>query len=108
MGLFGPSFADVWQSGAESQGTIVGIRVRQKSDDESTITHEEYAVEVGPELLGIRQTGLAAFRVADLARDAHLLPSVQQAADEVLEGGSALAERLVARWVGGGARYAGA
>ena len=55
MGLFGPSFADVWQNGTESEGTIVGIKVRQKSDDESTITHEEYAVEVGADLIGVRQ-----------------------------------------------------
>jgi len=55
MGLFGPSFADVWQSGTESQGTIVGIKVRQKSEDESTYILEDYAVEVGGELVGIRQ-----------------------------------------------------
>lgn len=55
MGLFGPSFSSVWQDGAESPGLIVGIRVREKNEDESTYLVEEYAVEVGGELLGIRQ-----------------------------------------------------
>ena len=55
MGLFGPSFAGVWEKGVEAPGVIVGIRVREKSEDESTYILEEYAVEVGGELLGIRQ-----------------------------------------------------
>lgn len=55
MGLFGPSFMKVWQQGAPSEGTIVGIRRFQVSEDESTIDLEEYAVEVGGEVLGIRQ-----------------------------------------------------
>ncbi|HBD19152.1 MAG TPA: ATP-dependent DNA helicase RecG, partial [Arenimonas sp.] len=63
----------------------------------------------GPgELLGTRQTGLASFRVADLARDADLLPEVHRAADALLAEAPALAERVVARWVGGAARFAGA
>lgn len=55
MGLFGPSFEDVW-NGAQTPGTIVGIRLRQKNEDESTYLVEEYAVELETgELLGIRQ-----------------------------------------------------
>ncbi len=62
----------------------------------------------GPgELLGTRQTGLAQFRVADLIRDAALLPQVQRLADDLLTTDPARAERLVARWVGGAERYAG-
>jgi ATP-dependent DNA helicase RecG len=63
----------------------------------------------GPgELLGTRQTGLAAFRVADLARDAGLLPVVHDLADRLLAESPALAERVVQRWIGGAARYAAA
>ena len=41
----------------------------------------------GPgELLGTRQTGLMQLRVADLVRDADLLPGVQRAADLMLGG----------------------
>lgn len=55
MGLFGPSFENVWKSGVESPGVIVGIRVREKNEDESTYLEEDYAVETGGEVLGIRQ-----------------------------------------------------
>ena len=57
-------------------------------------------------MLGTRQTGEAAFRVADLARDAAVLPEVAAAADALLAADPAAAQRLVRRWVGGAARYA--
>ena len=63
----------------------------------------------GPgELLGTRQTGLAEFRIADLARDADLLPQVQRMAAALLADAPEVADRLVARWVGNAARYAAA
>ncbi|MFN7137136.1 MAG: ATP-dependent DNA helicase RecG, partial [Thermomonas sp.] len=63
----------------------------------------------GPgELLGTRQTGLASFRMADLVRDADLLPQVHALADRLLGEAPDVAERIIARWVGGAARYAAA
>ncbi len=63
----------------------------------------------GPgELLGTRQTGQLEFRVADLARDAHLLPVVQRVGEAMMRDHAHLAERLIVRWIGGAARYAGA
>ncbi len=63
----------------------------------------------GPgELLGTRQTGLAEFRLADLARDADLLPLVHEIGDALLRDAPASADRLVARWIGGAVRYASA
>jgi len=63
----------------------------------------------GPgELLGTRQTGLVGFRIADLARDADLLPQAQGIADALLRAAPAVADQLVERWIGGAARYAGA
>lgn len=63
----------------------------------------------GPgELLGTRQTGLAEFRVADLQRDADLLPRVQALGERIAASAPQLAARIVARWVGGAMRYASA
>jgi ATP-dependent DNA helicase RecG len=63
----------------------------------------------GPgELLGTRQTGLAEFRLADLQRDAALLPQVAALADRLLADAPDVADRVVARWIGGAARYAAA
>jgi ATP-dependent DNA helicase RecG len=60
----------------------------------------------GPgELLGTRQTGLAQLRVADLMRDADLLPRVQHSAERLLHGHPERVAALAARWVGGGERY---
>ena len=63
----------------------------------------------GPgELLGTRQTGLAAFRVADLARDAALLPQVHALSERLLREQPDIAEAIVVRWVGSAARFASA
>jgi len=63
----------------------------------------------GPgEVLGTRQAGIAAFRVADLARDAALLPHVAKTADELLVDDPAAVERLIGRWIGAATRYADA
>ena len=47
------------------------------------------------------------FRVADLSRDAHLLNRVPPLADELLTSHPQTVERLIRRWVGDAARFAG-
>ena len=54
----------------------------------------------GPgEVLGTRQTGVAGFRIADLARDRALLPLVQELAADIMANAPALVPRLMERWV---------
>jgi ATP-dependent DNA helicase RecG len=84
------------------------LAVMRETTDGFVIAEKDLELRGPGELLGTRQTGLAAFRVADLVRDAGLLPSVQQAADELLAAQPALGERLIARWIGSAARYAAA
>jgi hypothetical protein len=55
MGLFGPSFAKVWGQGAPAPGTLVGIRRSQVNEDESTYEVDDYAIDVGGEVIGVRQ-----------------------------------------------------
>lgn len=60
----------------------------------------------GPgELLGTRQTGLAQMRVADLLRDADLLPRVQIAAETLLRDWQPHVLPLISRWVGHAEQY---
>jgi len=60
----------------------------------------------GPgELLGTRQTGLAELRVADLMRDADLLPGVRDLAAALLDAGSACIAPLRRRWIGAAEEY---
>ena len=49
-------------------------------------------------LLGTRQTGLAALRIADLARDSALIPAAQELAHQ-LSRDAAVAELLIDRWL---------
>jgi len=54
----------------------------------------------GPgEIFGSRQTGLQRMRVADLARDARLIPQVQRVADLLIERHPERLAALTARWV---------
>ena len=52
-----------------------------------------------------RQTGLADMRVADLMRDADLLPAVQGAAETLLANNPEAVRGLTRRWVGSAERY---
>ena len=84
------------------------LDVLRRTGDGFVIAEEDLRLRGPGELLGTRQTGLAAFRIADLARDADLLPGVHQLADRLLDTAPGLVDQVVARWVGGAARYAGA
>ncbi len=84
------------------------LDVLRQSNDGFLIAEKDLELRGPGELLGTRQTGLAAFRIADLARDAGLLPQVHALADHLLAHAPDTADRLVARWVGGASRYAAA
>jgi len=84
------------------------LDVMRRTSNGFEIAEKDLELRGPGELLGTRQTGLAGFRVADLARDAALLPQVQRTADRLLAEHGTLAERLVARWVGSAERFAGA
>jgi ATP-dependent DNA helicase RecG len=80
----------------------------RETNDGFVIAEKDLELRGPGELLGTRQTGLAGFRVADLSRDAGLLPQVQTLADRLLAESPDLADRIVTRWVGSAARYASA
>jgi ATP-dependent DNA helicase RecG len=84
------------------------LEVMRQTNDGFRIAEKDLELRGPGEVLGTRQTGRLAFRVADLARDAHLLPAVQRVGEALLSVHPQRAERLVARWVGAAARYADA
>jgi ATP-dependent DNA helicase RecG len=60
----------------------------------------------GPgELLGTRQTGLPDYRVANIVRDASLMPQVQMTAEELRRSSTSRAAAIVRRWLGDAGRY---
>jgi ATP-dependent DNA helicase RecG len=84
------------------------LETLRETSDGFRIAEKDLQLRGPGELLGTRQTGLAAFRVADLARDADLLPQVRAIAERLLADSPALADQVIARWVGPAARYAAA
>ncbi len=84
------------------------LATMRETNDGFVIAEKDLELRGPGELLGTRQTGLAAFRVADLVRDAGLLPQVHALAEQLLADDPAAADRVIHRWVGGAARYASA
>jgi ATP-dependent DNA helicase RecG len=84
------------------------LSTMRETNDGFVIAERDLELRGPGELLGTRQTGVAEFRVADLQRDADLLPRVQELGERIAERAPELAQRIVARWVGGAVRYASA
>ncbi|HXS73507.1 MAG TPA: ATP-dependent DNA helicase RecG [Rhodanobacteraceae bacterium] len=84
------------------------LEVMRETNDGFVIAEKDLQLRGPGELLGTRQTGELGFRIADLARDAELLPAVQRVGAAMLQDHSALAARLVMRWIGAAARFADA
>ncbi|WP_329741240.1 ATP-dependent DNA helicase RecG [Dyella sp. A6] len=82
------------------------LQVMRETGDGFRIAEKDLELRGPGEVLGTRQTGQLAFRIADLARDAHLLPVVQQVGEQMLAAHAEQAGRLMTRWIGAAARYA--
>jgi ATP-dependent DNA helicase RecG len=60
----------------------------------------------GPgEVLGTRQTGLMQLRVADLIRDADLVPTVQDIAQRLIDDSPGAVDKIIQRWLGSKSRF---
>ncbi len=94
--------------GPLSQMARQRLETMRQTSDGFVIAEKDLELRGPGELLGTRQTGLASFRVADLARDAALLPRVQRLAETLLVQSPAVADQVVARWIGSAVRYAAA
>jgi ATP-dependent DNA helicase RecG len=81
------------------------LAVLRDTSDGFEVARRDLELRGPGELLGTRQTGLMQLRVAELVRDADLLPQVQRAADLMLGGPRANIEALLRRWVGEAGRF---
>ena len=84
------------------------LDVLRATNDGFRIAEKDLELRGPGEVLGTRQTGQMALRIADLARDADLLPDAQRLGTTLLDRDPALADKLIERWIGQAARYAGA
>jgi ATP-dependent DNA helicase RecG len=81
------------------------LAVMRATNDGFEVARRDLELRGPGELLGTRQTGLAQMRVADLGRDADLLPRVQLAAETLLREWPQHVAPLVRRWVGVAEQY---
>ncbi len=81
------------------------LAVLRATNDGFVVARRDLELRGPGELLGTRQTGLAQMRVADLLRDADMLPRVHVAAEEILAHWPDRVEPLVRRWIGGAEQY---
>ncbi len=76
------------------------LAVMRETTDGFKIAERDLALRGPGEVLGTRQTGDVALRIADLVRDSELLPAVQQAANILQEGYPESVALLIQRWLG--------
>jgi len=81
------------------------LDVMRRTNDGFEVARRDLELRGPGELLGTRQTGLAQMRVADLLRDADMLPRVQISAETLLREWPSNVAPLIRRWVGSGEQY---
>jgi len=81
------------------------LKAMAETNDGFEIARRDLEIRGPGEFLGARQSGAPLLRFADLATDTELLAWAREVAPAMLERHPRLAERHVARWLGGKAEY---
>jgi ATP-dependent DNA helicase RecG len=81
------------------------LKAMQETNDGFEIARRDLEIRGPGEFLGARQSGAAMLRFANLATDTHLLDWARQAAPRLLDQHPDMAEKHVARWLGGKAEF---
>lgn len=84
------------------------LNVLRESNDGFVIAQKDLEIRGPGELLGTKQTGLADLKIADLQRDADLIPEVQQQARLIWQKYPEQANALIHRWLANREKYSNA
>lgn len=84
------------------------LQVLRDSNDGFIIAQRDLEIRGPGELLGTKQTGNVAFKVADLLRDQSLIPEVQRMARHIHQHYPQHAKALIERWLPERGRYSNA
>ncbi|MEE8543557.1 MAG: ATP-dependent DNA helicase RecG [Gammaproteobacteria bacterium] len=82
------------------------LGVMRKTTDGFEVAQKDLELRGPGEVLGTRQTGMTQLKIANLVRDADLLPEVIRLSDELIENYPQRVEPLIERWLSGQAHYA--
>ena len=81
------------------------LAVLRDTNDGFEVARKDLELRGPGEVLGTRQTGLMQMRVADLVRDADLLPKIQRAAETLRRHHPESIPPLIRRWIGDADQY---
>ncbi|SEI75037.1 ATP-dependent DNA helicase RecG [Azotobacter beijerinckii] len=81
------------------------LAIMRETSDGFVIAEKDLELRGPGEMLGTRQTGLLQFKVADLMRDADLLPAAREAAQSLLARWPQHVGPLLERWLRHGQQY---
>lgn len=88
-----------------SQQSTERLSIMRQTTDGFKIAEMDLKLRGPGEVLGTRQTGDMELRIANLQRDAHLLPTIKTAAETILSEYPLQAAAIIRRWLGGSERY---
>ncbi|MEH6468080.1 MAG: ATP-dependent DNA helicase RecG [Porticoccus sp.] len=88
-----------------SQPGTERLKIMRQTTDGFQIAEMDLKLRGPGEVLGTRQTGEMELRIADLQRDAHLLPNIKKTAETMLAQHPSQAHAIIRRWLGGSERY---
>lgn len=75
------------------------LNVLRESNDGFRIAEEDLKIRGPGEILGSRQSGSLSFRIANIVRDAAMLPDVKRVADQLLANDRSRAHTIMQRWL---------
>ena len=81
------------------------LKTMRETSDGFVIAEKDLELRGPGELLGTRQTGDMQLRIADLQRDAHLLPQIKKAAESLIKQHPKKVDQLIERWLGETQQY---
>lgn len=91
-----------------SQHAKLRLKTLRETNDGFVIAEKDLEIRGAGELLGTRQTGSIAFKIADLIRDQHLLPLIDASATKLAALAPQKIEPLIDRWIGSKEEYVNA
>ena len=72
----------------------------RETSDGFEVARKDLALRGPGEVLGTRQTGLAEMKIADIIRDQHLIPKINEVAQTIISDYPEAVDSLINRWIG--------
>ena len=81
------------------------LSIMRETQDGFAIAEQDLQIRGPGDMLGVRQSGIASLRFANLLRDQHLLSAARDISQEILNNHAESAVFLIERWIGSEKKY---